>query len=62
MSYVENKGKNMPDRAVVVAQLAEWSLRIPEVCSSNPVIGDFLYKTFIYLLSTTYIVKVKCVA
>ena len=47
MSYVENKGKNMPDRAVVVAQLAEWSLRIPEVCSSNPVIGDFLYKTFV---------------
>ena len=28
--------------AVVVAQLAEWSLPIPEVRSLNPVIGEFL--------------------
>ena len=33
--------------AVVVAQLVEWLLPIPEVCSSNPVIGKLLYKTFV---------------
>ena len=32
-----------PSRAVVVAQLVEWSLPIPEVCGSNPVIGKILY-------------------
>ena len=30
-------------RAVVVAQLVEWSLPIPEVRSSNPVIGKNLF-------------------
>ena len=38
-------------RAVVVAQLAEWSLSIPEVRGSNPVIGKFflsIYLTFVY--------------
>ena len=34
--------------AVVVAQLAEWSLPRPEVRSSNPVVGEFLYRTFIF--------------
>ena len=29
--------------AVVVAQLVEWSIPIPEVRSSNPVIGKKLY-------------------
>ena len=29
---------------VVVAQLAEWSLPIPEVRCSNPVIGKVLYE------------------
>ena len=29
--------------AVVVAQRVEWSLPIPEVCSSNQVIGKNLY-------------------
>ena len=33
-----------------VAQLAEWSLPIPEDPSSNPVIGNFYL--FIYLLLT----------
>ena len=33
--------------AVVVAQLAEWSLPIPEECGSNPV--NF-YGTFIYYI------------
>ena len=36
--------------AVVVAQLVERSLSIPEVCSPNPVIGKKLYilRTFVY--------------
>ena len=32
-------------RAVVVAQLAEWSPLIPEVRGSNPVISKILYST-----------------
>ena len=32
---------NIYDRAVVVAQLAEWLLPIPEDLGSNPVIGNF---------------------
>ena len=39
---------NVP-RVVVVAQLVEWSLPIPEVRRSNPVIGK---KYFEHLLST----------
>ena len=32
-----------------MAQLVEWSLPIPEVCGSNPIIGKiYLYLTFIY--------------
>ena len=41
--------------AVVVAQLVERSLPIPEVCGSNPVIGKkFIYILNICLLSTVY--------
>ena len=35
-------------RALTVAQLAERSLPTAEVCGLNPVIGKFLYRTFIY--------------
>ena len=34
------------ERAVVVAQLVEWLLSIPEVWGSNPVIGNILFWTF----------------
>ena len=34
--------------AVVVAQLVNLSLPTPEVRSSKPVIGKFLYGTFVY--------------
>ena len=40
--------------AVVVAQLVERSLPIPEVRSSNPVIGKNLFILNICLLSTVY--------
>ena len=41
--------------AVVVAQLVERSIPIPEVCGSNPVIGyKFIYILNICLLSTVY--------
>ena len=39
---------------VVVAQLVERSLPIPEVCGSNPVIGKNLFISNICLLSTVY--------
>ena len=39
-------GANFFIMAVVVTQLVERSLPIPEVCSSNPVIGKNLYWTF----------------
>ena len=38
------------EREVVVAQLVEQSLSIPEVCGSTPVIGKILLN--IFLLST----------
>ena len=41
----------MIGRAVVVAQLVEQLLQIPEVCSSNPDIGKNLYWTFTVLNS-----------
>ena len=37
--------KNITSRAVVVAQLVEWSLPTPEVSDSNPVMGKLLYQT-----------------
>ena len=33
---------------MVVAQLAERTHPTPEVCSSNPVIGNILHRPFIY--------------
>ena len=39
---------------MVVAQLEERSLPIPEVCGSNPVIGKNLFILNICLLSTVY--------
>ena len=38
-----------PTLTMDVAQLAEWSASIPEVLSSNPVIGKFLQCTFLLL-------------
>ena len=40
--------------AVVVAQLVEWLITIPEVRGSNPVIGKKLYILDIYLLWTVH--------
>ena len=37
------KFKELINWAVVVAQLVEWSLPIPEVRGSNPVIGKSLF-------------------
>ena len=37
--------KNITSRAVVVAQLVEWSLPTPEVSDLNPVMGKLLYQT-----------------
>ena len=34
--------------SMVVAHLVERLLPIPEICSSNPVIGKKLYPTFVY--------------
>ena len=39
-------------RAVVMALLVEPLLLTPEVRCSNPVIGNFLNRTFVHLLST----------
>ena len=33
----------------VVAQLVEWSLLRPEVQGSNPVMGEILNRTFVYV-------------
>ena len=46
--------KLLAKREVVVAQLVERLLPIPEVWSSNPVIGKNLFISNIYLLSTVY--------
>ena len=39
-----------------MAQLAEWVLPIPEVCGSNPVIGEYLSE---HLFTVNYIEKKK---
>ena len=44
--------KQILEIAVVVAQLEERSLWMPEVRGSIPVIGKLIYWTFICLLST----------
>ena len=41
MRVFGTKGKRGNDWAVVVVQLAEWLLLIPEDPGSNPVIGNF---------------------
>ena len=43
----QNLGNNW---AVVVAQLVERSLPTPEIHGSIPVIGNFLFRTFVNLL------------
>ena len=48
MCYADFKLPNRRSWAVVVAQLVEWSLPTPEICSSNPVIRKF------YLLLTIF--------
>ena len=51
--YVTKKsGKKL--RAVVVLQLVERSLPIPEVRGSNPVIGKKLFILNIFILSAVY--------
>ena len=45
--------------AVVVAQLVERLLPMPEVCGLNPVIGKLLYLTFSCLPTVNYIEKTK---
>ena len=47
--------------AVVVAQLVEWSLPIPEVRGSNPVIGKnlFIYWTFVFCQLCVEKTKIK---
>ena len=44
-------------RAVVVAQLAEWSLSIPEVRGSNPVIGKFFYLYIEHLFTVNCVLE-----
>ena len=40
--------KSTLGRAMVMTQLVEQSLQAPEVGSSNPVIRELLYRTFVY--------------
>ena len=47
-----SEGKGFIIRALVVAQLVEHSLPMPEVRSVNPAIGKLFYQTLICLLST----------
>ena len=53
LSEKNQTNKNV-GREVVVAQLVEWSLPIPEIRGSNPVIGKKLFISNICLLSTVY--------
>ena len=50
---INNREKSC--RAVVVTQLVECLLPIPEVCGSNPVIGKNLYRT----INVNFIEKTK---
>ena len=43
--------------AVVVAQLVEQSLPIPEVCGSNPVISKNLYLYWTFLFTVNWVLK-----
>ena len=49
----------MPSGEVVVAQLVERLLPIPEVRSSNPVIGKIYIEHFVYLFTINSIEKTK---
>ena len=40
---IEKGAEQLASSSVVVAQLVEWSLPIPEVHGSNPVIGKNLF-------------------
>ena len=44
--YVLTNKNDTSSRAVVVAQLVERLLPVPEVCGSNPVTGKKIYGTF----------------
>ena len=46
-------------RAVVVAQLVEWLLPIPEVRGSNPVIGKNLYIEQLFTVNCIEKTKIK---
>ena len=52
--FLVSKTKQNKDGAVVVAQLVERSLPIPEVRGSNPVISKNLLILNICILSTVY--------
>ena len=45
--------------AVVVAQLIERALPIPEVCGSNPVIGKNLYIEHLFTVNCIEKMKIK---
>ena len=45
--------------AVVLAQLVEWSLPIPEVCILNPVIGNNLYIEHLFTVNCIEKTKIK---
>ena len=51
--FIIHRGQTINFRAVVVAQLVERSLPIPEVCGSNPDIG-ILFILNICFLPTVY--------
>ena len=51
--------KNIKYREVVMAQLVERSLLIPEVCGSNPVIGKNLYTYIEHLFTVNCELKDK---
>ena len=46
-------------RAVVVAQLVEWSLLIPDVRGLNPVIGNYLYIEHLFTVNCIEKTKIK---
>ena len=46
-------------RAVVVAQLVEWSLLTPKIRGSNPAIGQVLYTKFLPIAINVEKTKIK---
>ena len=53
----EKVGIKTPSWTVVVAQLVLWLLPTPEIRGLNPVIGKFLFRTFVYRLS--FVLKIR---